>query len=89
MCSGPPAVSRSVTVCDEAVVPSVTEPNESSPGRRVTCGVEMPFPQSGTVCGLSGALSPITRFADSLAAAGGPEGDVDRRTTRPAQDSPG
>ena len=34
---------------------------------------EMPFPESGTVCGLSGALSPMTRFADFWPPLAGPK----------------
>src|SRR6188508_21475 len=63
MSSGPPPVFESETVCCGLVVPRVCESNLSAPGEMLATGAERPRPLSVTVCGLDGALSPITSEA--------------------------
>ena len=63
MWRGPPPVSVSDTVSGELAVPTVSEPKFSPLGWRLTCGSERPLPLSATVCGLSGASSPIASVA--------------------------
>jgi hypothetical protein len=62
--SGPPPVFDSVMDWVGLAVPTVCERNANALGERLTTGAESPRPLRSTVCGLDGALSPITSDAD-------------------------